>query len=75
MVQQHAELLRGFIIKAVIHSAVRAAHAPQTGSHFLDTSGATTAQQEAPQARNIPECYSGAQIPSAGTSVVTNTPK
>lgn len=75
MVQQHTDLLRGFIIKAVLHSAVRAAHAPQTGSHFLDTFGATTAQQDASQALNIPECYSGAQIPSAGTSVVTNTKK
>lgn len=37
MVQQHTDLLRGLIIKAVLHSAVRAAEAPQTGARFLDT--------------------------------------
>lgn len=75
MVQQHTDLLRGLIIKAVLHSAVRAANALQTGSRFLDTSGATAAQQEASRGLDIPECYSGAQIPSAGTSVVSNTKK
>lgn len=56
--------------KAALHSAVRAAHAPDA-SHFLDTSGATGAHRDASQGPDIPECYCGAQIPSAGTSVVT----
>lgn len=70
MVQQHTDLLRGCVIKAVAHSAARASNAPQTGSRGLDTSGATAAQ-DASQGPNIPARYSGAQSPSAGAALVT----
>lgn len=44
-------------------------------SRFLDTLGPEQQKSKASPGLNIPESYSGAQIPSAGTSVVTNTGK